>query len=42
MLLDTVPSLKEAIKLYEDTGFYRIPAYNNSPIDNTIFMKLDL
>jgi ribosomal protein S18 acetylase RimI-like enzyme len=42
MLLDTLPSLEAAVKLYEDFGFYRIPPYNDSPIDNTIFMKLDL
>lgn len=42
MLLDTLPNLKGAIKLYEDVGFYRIPPYNNSPIDDTVFMKLDL
>jgi ribosomal protein S18 acetylase RimI-like enzyme len=42
MLLDTLPSLEAAVKLYENFGFYRIPPYNDSPIDNTIFMKLDL
>ena len=42
MLLDTFPSLHKAIKLYEKRGFYKIPPYNNSPIDNTVFMKLDL
>ncbi|WP_024469019.1 GNAT family N-acetyltransferase [Treponema pedis] len=42
MLLDTLPFLKTAIKLYEKYGFYRIESYNNSPMDNSIFMKLDL
>ena len=42
MLLDTLPSLSRAVKLYENMGFYKIPPYNNSPIDNTIFMRLDL
>ena len=42
MLLDTFPSLHKAIKLYEKKGFCKIPPYNNSPIDNTVFMKLDL
>jgi ribosomal protein S18 acetylase RimI-like enzyme len=42
MFLDTLPSLEAALKLYEKFGFYRIPPYNDSPIDNTIFMKLDL
>jgi N-acetylglutamate synthase and related acetyltransferases len=42
MLLDTLPFLKGAIHLYENFGFYEIEAYNNSPIDTTIFMRLDL
>jgi len=42
MLLDTIPALKTAIALYESMGFYKIPPYNNSPVDKTVFMKLDL
>ena len=42
MLLDTLPFLKAAIKMYRDFGFYEIPCYNDSPMDSTIFMKLDL
>ena len=42
MLLDTWPSLNAAIKLYEGFGFYRIPPYNDSPIANTVYLKLDL
>ena len=42
MLLDTLPFLETAIKMYRDLGFYNIPPYNDSPIDNTIFLKLDL
>lgn len=42
MFLDTLPGLTEAVKLYELAGFYRIPAYNNTPIENTIFMKINL
>ena len=42
MLLDTLPGLKTAIKMYENLGFYRIPSYNDSPVENTVFMKLDL
>jgi len=42
MLLDTLPSLVPAIKLYENTGFHYISAYNDSPAEATIFMKLDL
>ena len=42
MLLDTLPFLKSAIKMYQRRGFYEIPCYNDSPIDSTIYMKLDL
>ena len=42
MLLDTIPALKTAIDLYENMGFYKIPPYNNSPVEKTVFMKLDL
>ena len=42
MYLDTLPFLKSAIKLYQKKGFYEIPSYNDSPLDTTIYMKLDL
>lgn len=42
MLLDTLPGLESAIKLYESMGFYRIPPYNDSPVDKTVFMRLDM
>lgn len=42
MLLDTLPFLRTAIEMYERLGFYRIEKYNDSPIDSTIYMKLDL
>lgn len=42
MLLDTLPFLQSAIHMYEQYGFYRIPSYNNSPMDSSIYMKLDL
>ena len=42
MLLDTLPPLKSAIHMYRKLGFYDIPCYNDSPIDTTIFMPLDL
>lgn len=42
VLLDTLPFLKTAIGMYERMGFYRIESYNNSPLDTTIYMKLDL
>lgn len=42
MLLDTLPFLKNAIYLYEQYGFYEIQKYNNSPMDTSIYMRLDL
>ena len=42
MLLDTLPGLADAILMYEKAGFYRIPQYNDSPLENTVFMRLDL
>lgn len=42
MLLDTLPFLKEAIAMYKKLGFYEISCYNNSPMDTSLYMKLDL
>lgn len=42
ILLDTLPFLKGAMHLYKKFGFYEIESYNNSPMDTSIYMKLDL
>ena len=42
MLLDTLPFLQTAIKMYKEMGFYEIECYNNSPMDNSIYLRLDL
>ncbi|MDE7251890.1 MAG: GNAT family N-acetyltransferase [Acetatifactor sp.] len=42
MLLDTLPFLQSAIHLYQKFGFYEIPSYNDSPMETSIYMKLDL
>ena len=42
MLLDTLPFLTTAIEMYNKIGFCEIDCYNDSPLDNTIYMKLDL
>ena len=42
MLLDTLPFLQTALKLYLDYGFEEIERYNDSPMDTSIYMKLDL
>lgn len=42
MLLDTLPFLESAIHLYQKLGFYEIESYNDSPMDTSIYMRLDL
>ncbi len=42
MYLDTLPFLGSAVRMYEGLGFERIPCYNESPIDTTIYMRLEL
>lgn len=39
MYLDTLPFLKTALKMYRRYGFEEIERYNDSPIDETIFMR---
>ena len=42
MLLDTLPFLTEAIAMYEGLGFVRTECYNDSPLTDTVYMKLRL
>ena len=42
ILLDTLPFLETAINMYKSYGFYEIESYNNSPMDNLIYLKYDL
>ena len=42
MYLDTLPFLKTALKMYRRFGFEEIARYNDSPIDDTIFMRIAL
>lgn len=42
ILLDTLPFLDKAISLYKKYNFYEIESYNDSPMSNSIFMRLDL
>lgn len=42
LLLDTLPFLKTAIAMYKRLGFYEIPSYNGSPMENLVYMKYDL
>ena len=42
LLLDTLPFLTDAIGMYHRRGFVDIPSYNNSPMENLVYMRLDL
>lgn len=42
MVLDTLPFLKSAIYMYKSYGFYEITCYNNSTMESSIYMQLDL
>jgi GNAT superfamily N-acetyltransferase len=38
---DTLPSMKEALSLYERVGFQQIEAYSNTPTPGAIYLKLE-
>lgn len=42
MLLDTLPFLDSAIRLYRGFGFYEVSRYNDNPIDTSVYLRLDL
>jgi putative acetyltransferase len=42
MVLDTLPSMQEAHKLYRTIGFREIPAYQKNPIPDSLFFELAL
>ncbi|MCK6404609.1 MAG: carbonate dehydratase [Rhodocyclaceae bacterium] len=42
LLLDTLPAMRIAVKLYRELGFSEAPAYYNTPLEGTIFLSLDL
>ena len=42
MLLDTLPSMQEAHKLYRTLGFREITAYQKNPIPEALFFELTL
>lgn len=42
VLLDTFPFLEDAIRLYKKRGFREIPSYNGTPMEQLIYLRLDL
>lgn len=42
ILLDTLPFLHNAVHMYRNFGFYEVERYNDSPMDTSIYMRLDL
>lgn len=42
ILIDTLPSMRMAVKLYRELGFQEAPAYYQTPIEGTMFLALDL
>jgi carbonic anhydrase len=40
VLLDTLPSMQEAHKLYRSLGFREIPSYRKDPVPGSLFFEL--
>jgi carbonic anhydrase len=42
IMLDTLPAMRMAVKLYRELGFTAAPAYYQTPVEGTQFLALDL
>jgi carbonic anhydrase len=42
LIIDTLPSMRMAVKLYRELGFTEAPAYYKTPVEGTMFLALDL
>jgi len=42
LMLDTLPNMRMAVKLYRELGFTEAPAYYQTPVEGTMFVALDL
>jgi len=42
MLLDTLPTMQQAHKLYRQLGFREIASYQKNPVPGALFFELEL
>ncbi|MCG2575920.1 carbonate dehydratase [Dechloromonas sp. XY25] len=42
LMIDTLPNMRMAVKLYRELGFTEAPNYYQTPVEGTMFMALDL
>ncbi len=42
LLLSILPNMRMAAKLFRELGFYEAPAYCPTPVEDTVFLALDL
>jgi carbonic anhydrase len=42
LIIDTLPNMRIAVKLYRELGFTEAPSYYQTPVEGTMFLALDL